>query len=513
MQSYYEFITNSIGSPDARVTVDSPSDPSAYTNVNKNVNDGVTTWEEFITNSKIGSEQGMEFPNLGEFFENPNITLEDVRPASRHPVINATIRKIEKFIFEGMEPLAVPPDEIANTVTKEQQQEVQTLVETVDKFAMKTPVRVKQAWRDVRIYGPALFEVLYGNIKGLNKSYKGPVVFKRLPVYSFNEQPAQKMDPETYVAGDLVKGIIFNMKTQEYEFYQKQTQSQQPKQLKTENILMIKNETADAPDGESVIATLVPLIRRMAFADKALTQNVNRKGAPALDVVVHEYRDQAAPMNPDAWPTSHALTEAKKIGRNWGKDTVLAHPDCIELKPMDWTDNGLNPMEVVNFYNERILYALIPRDFTENKGIAISNTGTSSLDMLNLWARGEQHEIEEPFLRIWDKILEENGFPGWRVEFVWKEMTPDSGDQLFNRMRVARDVGVFTPDEMREMVEYPPLTEDQRKEIERIPAKGNNPGDKLGFVDPNGSTTPKEDDKKEKIVDTGGIKTQIEDKK
>jgi hypothetical protein len=101
--------------------------------------------------------------------------------------------------------------------------------------------------------------------------------------------------------------------------------------------------------------------------------------------------------------------------------------------------------------------------------------------MLNLWARGEQAEIEKPFLAEWDRILKLNGKDGWRVEIVWREMTPDSGPEIWNRVRIARDVGMFTPDEIREIAEYPPLTEDQRKEIARIPAKGNNAGDKVDF--------------------------------
>jgi len=154
---------------------------------------------------------------------------------------------------------------------------------------------------------------------------------------------------------------------------------------------------------------------------------------------------------------------------------------------MEWGKMGMDPIKVVNFFNERILYALVPRDFTENKGIAISQTGTSSLDMLNLWARGEQAEIERPFLAEWDRILALNGKEGWRVEIVWREMTPDSGPEIWNRVRIARDVGVFTPDEIREIAGYPPLTEDQRAEIARIPAKGSNPGDKVDFGSNNGT--------------------------
>ena len=318
------------------------------------------------------------------------------------------------------------------------------------------------------------------------------------PTYHYNNETGTlesyrslSFNPDTVIlvlgTGKILKGIVFDLNTFETSYRQRQTDYGEPIQLKNENLLVIKDENSEYVDGDSVFVTLVPLIKKLTFVDKCLMRSAMRTGVPNLDVIIKEFRGEAAPINADAWDLGKAYMEGRKIGQNWSNSTVLTHPDCIELKPMEWGKMGMDPIKVVNFFNERILYALVPRDFTENKGIAISQTGTSSLDMLNLWARGEQTEIERPFLAEWDRILALNGKEGWRVEIVWREMTPDSGPEIWNRVRIARDVGVFTPDEIREIAGYPPLTEDQRAEIARIPAKGSNPGDKVDFGSNNGT--------------------------
>ena len=433
------------------------------------------------TEKKIPKETGMEFIQNDEYEDPTTITPLDIKTIWKEPILRATVSKLQKFIFEGAELLVVPPDEIANTVSEKEMQETQTMVETIDKKAIKTLIRMEQAWLDKKKYGSKLFERIDGTIPGINKSYKGPVIFKSLPMYSFDTTPTILADYNRYIAGDMLKGIVFDINNFELTYWQRQSTYGDPIQLPTENLIHIKDETSENPDGDSVFVTLVPLIKKLNFADKCLMRSVMRAGAPNLDVIIKENRAEASPINADAWDLSKAFSEGKKIGQNWSNSTVLTHPDCIELKPLDWSKMAIDPIKVVNFINERVLYALVPRDFTENKGIAISQTGTSSLDMLNLWARGEQAEIERPFLAEWDRILSLNGKDGWRVEVVWREMTPDSGPEIWNRVRIARDVGMFTPDEVREIAEYPPLTEDQRKEIARIPAKGNNAGDKVDF--------------------------------
>lgn len=446
-------------------------------------------YTNFGQDERTKGEMGIEFTQNDEYNDTITIVVSDIRTTWKHPTVNATIKKLEKFIFEGAELLAVPPDEIANTVTKEEQQQVQSMVESIDNYRFKTALRMRQAWRDKKLYGSGFFERITGTIpkeEGQSGALTGPVVFKRLPAYSFDTQPSTMNDLTKYVPGELLKGVVFDLDTFEMTYWQRQSLAGDPIQLKTEDIIQVRDEGSEAPDGESVVATLVPLVRKLNFADQCLMQGVMRVGAPNLDVIIKEYRDQAAPMNADAWDMGKAFSEGKKIGQNWSKSTVLQHPDCIELKPLDWSKMAIDPIKVVGFLNERILYTLVPRDFTEVKASTLGQSGSSNLDMLNLWARGEQHEIEAPFLQEWKGILRENSKAGWRVEIVWREMTADSSAELWNRVRIARDVGVFTADEIRELVEYPPLTTDQAEEISNMPQKGNNPGNGLGF----GGETP-----------------------
>ena len=409
-----------------------------------------------IMNTAAGST-GMEFPNTDMYYMNPLITVDMVRHASKHYIFSRIMRQIDDFAFSGAYLRASPPEREAEDIDEQEIDDVQAKVDAIDRKVIKTITRCRQAAYDEIIYGTVVFEKVKGKIEG----WKAPVVVKRLPAYSFCERPIGRMDIMRYIVGDILYGIVFDKQTDTFEFWQKQNQISNPIMIPSRNVIHIRDEVSEQVDGNSLLVQILPLIKKLEFADMCLMQTVHRAGAPLLWMKVEEYPDKHGNLQnaPAAWDPKRAYDEGKKIGQNWGKDSVLIANSCITPVPLDFKI-AIDPIRVVQFLETRILYALIPRDFTEQSGQAVSKTSAPTLKLLVLVADGWRARASKPFTDMWAEILEENGYPGWTVEIVWKELDPTDEKAIYDRAAVANGMGIFTEDEIREMVGYEPKPED-----------------------------------------------------
>lgn len=409
-------------------------------------------------------DQGLEFPNSGIYFDSPSVTAADVRTISKSsPIVASSLEKYRKFCFTGARLVVVPPvnDE---SVTEDAIQDLQQKVDQADRL-VRTVLRINQAWMDKKVYGSAIFEYKMGKTA---EFAKGPVLFKRLPAHSFDTTPSDRdVNEDRYIPGDILLGIVYDNQDNIYEYWQRQGNYTDPIQIDSRNVLHVRDEIADSPDGRSLVATITSLVKRLQYTEQALMQYVHRVGAPGLWAEIQDYSDKDAAMvasNPDVWSFDEAFKQGKKIIKNWGKDTVIVTPSRIQLKPLNFTV-PLDPMAIIDHFERRILYTIIARDFTEQMGQAISQSGAPGLSMLVLMARNEQDEIAEPFCEWWEKILEANGYEGWSVSIEWRDLTEDTEDQMYMRSEIAAKVGAWTIDEIREIAGWEPLTKTQKDEL------------------------------------------------
>ena len=409
-------------------------------------------------------DQGLEFPNSGIYFDSPDVTVEDVRTISKSsPIVASSLEKYRRFCFTGAKLVVTPPVD-DQTITEDDIHDLQAKVDQADRV-VRTVLRINQAWMDKKVYGSGIFEYKIGKTAEFEK---GPVLFKRLPAHSFDTTPPDRDGNEDrYIPGDILLGIIYDNEENVYEYWQRQSSYGDPVQIDSRNILHIRDEIADSPDGRSLVAQITGLVKRLQYTEQALMQYVHRVGAPGLWAEIQDYVDKDAALmasNPAVWSFDEAFKQGKKIIKNWGKDTVIVTPSRIQLKPLNFTV-PLNPMDVIDHFERRILYTIIARDFTEQMGQAISHSAAPGLSLLTLMARNEQDEISEPFCEWWNKILEANGYEGWRVTIEWRDLTEDSEDQMYMRSEIAAKVGAWTIDEIREIAGWEPLTDDQRDEL------------------------------------------------
>ena len=433
----------------------------------------ITNNDDILMNSI--STVGQEFTDTDIYYQNPTMDVGLVRNISKHYLLSRILKQIDDFAFNGARIRVVPPEDESEDISEQEIDDVQSKVTTIDNKIIKTTVRMRQATYDSIIYGSAIFERIMGDIEG----WEAPVIMKRLPAFSFCEHPIGRMDPRRYVTGQILLGIVYDKKSGKYEYWQKQDNVSTPIQIPTKNVIHIRDEIAEAVDGESFIAKVVPLVRKLEVADIALMQTVHRAGAPLLWIQIKEYRDQPVVKGQGIWTPKKAFEEGKKIAINHGKNNAMVAPDCVQPVPLDYT-LPLSPIEVVDSYELRILKALIPRDFLEREGNSISSSGTPTLKLITMIAEGWREKVSLPFIEMWNNILEENGHPGWTIEVEWTDLDPESESEKYEKAKKAYEMGdTFTEDEIREIAGWTPKSEAARKEQEEQKKKAAEEAQKL----------------------------------
>jgi hypothetical protein len=112
-----------------------------------------------------------------------------------------------------------------------------------------------------------------------------------------------------------------------------------------------------------------------------------------------------------------------------------------------------------------ILNHLIPRDWIEQNGQAISKSSQPLWDLAMLVVDGWRANLAEPFEELLTKILEANGFKDWSVEFVWKKLEYEDKVQTRNQALAAWERGALTLDRLYKIMDWEPLTDDERAQL------------------------------------------------
>jgi hypothetical protein len=111
---------------------------------------------------------------------------------------------------------------------------------------------------------------------------------------------------------------------------------------------------------------------------------------------------------------------------------------------------------------------LIPRDFIEQNGQAISTTGTPLLELVMMVIRGWRRIISEPFEALYTEILEANGFKDWACEFTYIDPAMENKLEKQKMIVNAYAQGMLPLGRAIAEMGWQPLTE---KELEEMATK------------------------------------------
>jgi len=419
-------------------------------------------------------------------YEDTRLDAEKLLAISEMGDVDRILWQLIMMILHGRDMKIITPEGQDKTALAEKSNQVLQMLWRID-ARLDIGTLMAQTWIDQVVEGSGLVELGlpvdeegnqagWGNLDG----WQAPEWALYLDAPSFEDAPASAMNPQQFVTGRILKGIVWDIAKKEMQYWQTQRMGEMPAQIPTGRILHVKDKHARYPDGKSYLAGIAPTLNQLEVVRKSLVQRVMRTGVPPVMFRVSELRDKDGNLLPDplgkAQPRfKSAYDHLVSVAKNWGNNIVSILWQDHEAIPL--TMPPVEDMTKVDaYFLSLVLKHLIPRDWVEQNGQAISKSSTPLLDLAMMVVNGWREIISEPFEKLFTAILEANGFKDWAVEFAYKD--PDVSDKGKNadRSLAAYIAGAITLDRFYEETARRAPSKEERAILDAIrPAAAKQP--------------------------------------
>ena len=303
-------------------------------------------------------------------------------------------------------------------------------------------------------------------------TWQAPEWMLPLDAFSFATLPPICTNPWKYVPGRMLPGIVWDIDAKEMMYWQVQRFGVQiPTRIPAGRILQIKDKKARYNDGKSYVAGIAATAAQLEAVRKSLMQSVMTHGAQRLIIKVNEQKDaQGTPaLNPFGKKNEPrfktAYDSAGNFVKNYNNNSagVLWGPDHdVIWAPGTNLGDATTPDE---YLKKEILNHLIPRDFIEQNGAAVSKSSGPLLDLMFLVIHAWRDIISAPFEELYNQILEANGFTGWKCKFTYTDPDISDSGPVAQRSLDACKNGLITLDRYYQETDRDPIQEDERKKL------------------------------------------------
>ena len=392
--------------------------------------------------------------------------------------VDSILLEIFNLMFLGWGLVAVPPEGMDAKEASEKTPQILKQLWRFDKV-LDLKYLMGRMWVDSLAFGPGLTELGVqvdekGNFLdwGRVDDWKGPEWANYLDATSFENASPHGAANGRYVEGRLLKGICYDTQERRMEYWQTQPGKSQPMQLPTGRILIIKDRRARYVDGKSYLEGIVPTALQREQVRKNILLQIRRSAAPAVGLRVKELRDSnnnLIKFSPDgktgnrwekAWKAAGQALKDYSAGRFlllWEEHEVVENHTTI-------TGDIFIPDDKLK---AETLNHLIPRDWIEQNGQAVSKSSQPLWDLAMLVVDGWRANLAEPIEELLTRILEANGFADWSVEFVWKKLEYEDKVQLRTQALAAWERSALTLDRLYKIMGWDPITDEERAQLEK----------------------------------------------
>lgn len=437
---------------------------------------------ELKTNAANISPTGMPYPYDADIYDY-RLDATKLLQVLEAGHVDRILMQIFMLALNGRDIKIVLPEDQNAEALSDKSNEARKMLWRLDK-SYNTETLMAQTGLDCMGFGSGLVEM--GVADRPNGTYAfpksdmgwlAPQWLQYVDAYSLAEQPAATLNTQAYVPGRVLKGIAYDISKKEMQYWQTQKDGEQPIQLPTARMMHIRDKKSRYPDGKSYLAGIAPTVLQLEFVRKAFMQNVNYKGVGRCVVKVNEVRDaQGKLIEPPTgtgkrWEKAYAAAVdfVKNYGNNnvgilWGADHEVIFPNLGNVGDL---------VQVDEYLKAEILQHLIPRDFIEQNGQAISTTGTPLLELVMMVVRGWRRIISEPFETLYTAILEANGYKDWACEFTYIDPAMENKLEKQKVIVQAFSLGMLPLGRAIQEMGWQPLTEEEQAEMETKAA--NNP--------------------------------------
>lgn len=397
--------------------------------------------------------------------------------------VDRILMQIFMLVLNGRDIKIITPEDQDSEALSDKSNEVRKMLWRLDK-QYGTETLMAQTGLDCMGFGSGLVEM--GVADRPNGSYafpktdmgwNAPQWLQYIDAYSLSEQPSATLNTQAYVPGRILKGIAYDIDKKEMQYWQVQKDGELPVQLPTARIMHVRDKKSRYPDGKSYLAGIAPTVLQLEFVRKAFMQAVNYKGVGRCVVRVKEMRDaQGSVLAPPTGTAGVRWEKAYKAGqdfiKNYGNNNIgmLWEDHDVIFPNLGNVGDITKPDE---YLKAEILQHLIPRDFIEQNGQAISTTGAPLLELVMMVVRGWRRIISEPFEALYTEILEANGFQDWAVEFTYIDPAMENKIEKQKLIVQAFSLGMLPLARAYQEMGWQPLTEEEQAEMAEKAA--NNP--------------------------------------
>lgn len=434
---------------------------------------------------------GSEFP-IGSAYYDIRFDAEKLLQVSENGIVDRLLWQIWMLIEHGRNfKIVTPEDQTNNDALVTKVQEVTKKLWNID-TQLDTGTIMAKLWADEVIFGKGLAEkglpiddqgkvTGWGDIDGWN----APEWLQYLDAYSFADQ-YQGCNEPAYVVGRILKGICWKRETREMEYWQVPYLGANFIQIPTDRVLVAGDKRSRYPDGKSYLVGIVPTVSQLEYVRKAFMQNVATRGVQRLALQVKEMRDPVGkPLPPpDGKAGKTRFERAYKVGenaiKNYGNNqaTLLWEDHQPIWAPAGNLGDIIKPDE---YLKAEVLNQLMPRDWIEQNGQAISTTSQPLLELAMMVVHAWRGIISEPFEALYTEILEANGFTDWACEFTY---TDPNMTALIDKQKViilAYQAGMLAPERAYKEMDWDAPTDEEKAWLENkaatkpTPAQFGNP--------------------------------------
>lgn len=427
------------------------------------------------TNAAKIEPMGMEFPYDSEAY-NYRLDAFKLLQVSEVGKVDSILNQVFMLAMNGRDLKVINPEDEGQTQLSDKTNEVRKMLWRLD-TQYDTGRLMVQSGIDSIVMGSGLVEqgVIVNKSGGFSfpkteMGWNAPAWLQYLDAFSFADQASETMNTQAFVPGRVLKGIAYDIATKRTRYWQMKGEGKNPEEIPSARIIHIKDNRSRYPDGKSYLAGIAPTVIQWEATRKAVMQNINYKGVGRCIVKVKELRDAGGNLlpNPDGSTDKPRFAKAWKNGqnfvKNYGNNNIGMITEDHELIFPQLGNVGdiVKPDEYLKL---EILNHLIPRDFIEQNGQAISTSGAPLLELVMMVVHGWQRIISEPFEKLYTDILEANGFRDWACEFTFKDPNLENKVEKQKLAMQAASLGLMPIPRLYEELGWQPLSEKDLKEL------------------------------------------------
>jgi len=307
--------------------------------------------------------------------------------------------KLENLVFERVDEAFI---EVLSRKTYKPAENIQMEINSnFDDIDYRS--KLKLAWNETVWLGKGIFNHTWRQED--NKTYINEL--RHLPSRSFNNPPPNVMNEYT----DLLKGIYYNVKTKQKEYWQTTNnllEGLMPAQLNPDYIIEMGDPAHLDIAGDPIIRPLVPVLEMMSYVWTTEMQRVNRVGAPFMFIKIT--KPQAA--NEKNGNVSD-IDYAKRIMQYTSKNNSYPLRENMEIVWPDFKEST-STTDVIYTLTHLLMDYCTPVGFVSKEGRLISHN-TDDSDIYWAYTKGQHRWLElalQPLIDMWLK------FNGYDKEYI-----------------------------------------------------------------------------------------------